>query len=96
MITSGVLSWITSTTYSVGFPTHDGIKAIGLETSSNSKMFVLVQSDLPWVSVSVAIEASVVVMVVEVSAVVITSIGFRLCQGSGGKSENYDLKKDTK
>merc|ERR1712012_865312 len=46
---------------------------------------------VPWVSVSVAIEASVVVMVVEVSAVVITSIGFRLCQGSGGKSENYDL-----
>ena len=54
----------------------------------------MIQSDLPWVSVSVTIKASVVVVVVEVSAVVITSIGFRLCQGSGGESENYDLKKD--
>ena len=69
---------------------------MSLETNSNNKIYGLIQSDLPWVSVSVAIEASVVVMVVEVSAVVITSIGFRLCQGSGGESENYDLKKDTK
>ena len=69
---------------------------MSLETNSNNKIYGLIQSDLPWVSVSVAIETSVVVMVVVVSAVVITSIGFRLCQGSGGESENYDLKKDTK
>ena len=61
---------------------------MSLETNSNNKIYGLIQSDLPWVSVSVAIETSVVVMVVVVSAVVITSIGFRLCQGSGGKSEN--------
>ena len=69
---------------------------MALKNNSNNKIYVLIQSDLPWVSVSVAIETSVVVMVVVVSAVVITSIGFRLCQGSGGESENYDLKKDTK
>ena len=62
----------------------------------------LVQTVVPgvpvWVSVTVVATVSVGVPVTVVrrmgivSAVKVSWFGFRLCQGSGGKGENYDLQ----
>ena len=43
-------------------------------------------------TVSVGVSVTVVRRMGIVSAVKVSWFGFRLCQGSGGKGENYDLQ----